>query len=100
MASIKELLGKKGVKGGIATAGGFLVLQALMQRLLSSQQEGQQYDLANQQMDSQAESMSPEAMKEEALQPITRAQRDYAMQMLMQQLGGRPTNRARGEAWT
>src|SRR3990167_3510080 len=94
-------LSKGGAKVGIAGVVGTLLLKAVMGKLLAGQQREEEFDLANRQMDVQAESMPPEAMTQEALQPITRAQLDFAMQMLMQQLGQRPPrNRARGEAWT
>lgn len=107
MDALKKVLGGKGGKGALkAGAGGvvgYLLLEGLMRTLLQGGQQLSQANLAGSEMEAQAESLTPEAVQESALQPVTRAQRDYALQMLMQQLsGGRgmKTRLARGEVLT
>lgn len=82
---------------------GFALLQGIMSTALQGGQMVAQSSLENADIDAQMAGLSPEAVKESALQPVTRAQRDFALQMLMQQLnGGRGTRTqlARGEVLT
>ena len=100
VAGLKKLLGGKGVKAGASGVIGYMLLEGLLRTLLQGGQQLSQTNLAGREMEAQGESLSPEAVGEQALQPVTRSQRDFALSMLMQQLGGGRGGRAqlaRGE---
>jgi hypothetical protein len=102
--AIKDLLGSKRFKRGAGGFVGYMVLQGLLRTILQGAQQLQETGLAGGQMEAQMEAASPEAARQMALQPITRAQRDHALMMLMQQMGGSGNGRApmlaRGEVLT
>jgi hypothetical protein len=52
-----------------------------------------------QSLDTQSQ-YAPQIAKEQAIQPITKAQRDHAMMMLMRQMGAKNTQLAEGEVLT
>ena len=57
-------------------------------------------NLEGQALDAQAAALNPEATTERMMQPITKAQRDQALMLLMRQLGVKGSSVADGEAWT
>jgi hypothetical protein len=105
---LKGLLGKgKGAAkspAGAAVSGilGYLLIDALFKQGMGIAGQVQQGGLQNQALDTQMAAATPEAAAERQMQPITKAQRDYAMMMLMRQLGmqGGPPMLADGEVLT
>lgn len=90
---LKDLLGKgKGAAKspvGAAAKGilGYLLIDALFKSGMGIAGQVQQGGLQEQALDAQMGATTPEAAAERQMQPITKAQRDYAMMMLMRQLG-------------
>ncbi|MFH0981801.1 MAG: hypothetical protein V2A79_09710 [Planctomycetota bacterium] len=107
MDMLKKILGGKGggsaLKAGATGVIGYMLIEGLLRTLLQGGQQLSQTALAGSELEAQGEALTPEAVREQALQPVTRSQRDFALQLLMQQLsGGRgmPTKLARGEVLT
>ena len=78
-AALKSPAGKSAMTGAL----GFMLLDMLM----NSAQSLSQASLQKQSVNSQMASLSPEAAAEQALQPITKAQREHALMMLLRQMG-------------
>lgn len=95
-------------KGALKTPGGktaagigvAMLIEALVSGALNIAGKVGESNLQGQAMNAQAEALRGPAGKEKAMQPITKAQRDQAMMLLMRQLGVQQSNLADGEALT
>jgi len=94
-AAMKTSLGK-----GVGMVGVALLLDSLLKGGLDIAGQIGQANLQGEAMDAQIAANSGPAATEQALQPITKAQRDQALMLLMRQLGVKQSNVADGEAWT
>jgi len=94
-AALKTTGGKTAAGIGIA-----MLIEALVSGALNIAGKVGESNLQGQAMNAQAEALRGPAGKEKAMQPITKAQRDQAMMLLMRQLGVQQSNLADGEALT
>ena len=94
-SALKTPLGKTAGVVGVA-----MLIDALVKGGLGLAGQIDQTLLQGQALDAQAAAMNPEATTERMMQPITKAQRDQAMMLLMRQLGVKGSSVADGEAWT
>jgi hypothetical protein len=76
-------------KGAIGLEGmlGYLVLNMLFQGGMDIARQSQEGRLQERALEAQEGALTPEAMTERALQPITKAQRNAALAMLLKQMG-------------
>ena len=94
-AAAKSPIGK-----GLGVVGVAMLIDSLMKGGLNMAGELSQANLQGQALDAQAAALGPQGTAERAMQPITKAQRNQALMLLMRQLGVQQSNVADGEAWT
>ncbi|MCP4996500.1 MAG: hypothetical protein GY934_22395 [Gammaproteobacteria bacterium] len=79
--------------------GGGLILDMIIKNALGIGQQAQEGRQQGAAMDLQTE-FAPQIAQEQAQQPITQAQKEQAMMMLMRQMGMQQSNLAEGEVFT
>ena len=95
----KKLLKDFSKTGEAKWLGASVLMEIIGKQFTDIQQTRNEADLQGQNLELQGE-MGPQIQEQQALQPVTEARKQQALQMLMRQMGQNVPNVAEGEVWT